>query len=163
MTRALQTAHAISKRTNHAIEQSDLFIERYRPDELSGKSKSDPVVEVLHDQWRSSIFSNGPRVSNGENFKDLHNRALGALTYLLAHPAEKILVVTHGFFLRFLVAVVIYGEKLDGERLAAVLKSFRTNNTGVTVLQYGFHTDNDSNYPGEHWIVRVWNDHAHLG
>lgn len=163
MTRALQTAAAVSARTGKSIETSDLFKERHRPDELSGRMKTDPDVEEMHEKWRASIFSGGPRFSNGENFDDLNNRASKALDFLLHHPSEHIAVVTHGFFLRFLVAKTIFGDALRPAQLAAVLKTFRTNNTGITMFQFGVHPDNDSNHKGEHWIVRVWNDHAHLG
>jgi broad specificity phosphatase PhoE len=163
MTRAQHTAQAIAERTGHEVELSGLFIERYRPDELAGKRRDDPSIQTTVKAWDDSLIHGGTRISNGENFDDLSRRTQDALDYLLSHQAKTLVVVTHGFFLRFLIARTIFGSSLTPALAKSVLSSFRMNNTGITMLQHGSHADNDLHGVADSWIVRIWNDHAHLG
>ena len=67
------------------------------------------------------------------------------------------MVVTHGYFLRMIVARVILGEALSGD----TCKHFHTvasmENTGLTVLRYQVGVDE-----GPCWRLWIYNDHAHL-
>lgn len=90
--------------------------------------------------------------SDEENLADLRGRALRALTFLKEHPEETILVVTHGRFLRVLLAVILLGENVSFAQFTHLAKSVKTYNGGITFC---------TNEVG-HWKLCAWNDHAHL-
>jgi broad specificity phosphatase PhoE len=76
------------------------------------------------------------------------------LDYLSNREEKNLAVVTHGFILRIVMAVVVHGEKLTGEECEAFIQTFHHENTGITVLGY----DEDKSK----WWLWAWNDHAHL-
>ena len=82
-----------------------------------------------------------------------------ALDYLKARSEENILVVTHGFILRVIIAVAIFGDSLTAEECDKIVSKFHTTNVGLTVLGY----DEERQGKDSPWWVWVWNDHAHLG
>ena len=154
MTRAKETAEEISKETEKPIEYSDLFAERRRPTEIYGKPKDDPRVLQICQSVIDNFHISDYHFSNEENFTDLKERAEKALDHLLNRPEEKILVVTHGFFMRIVVAYIIFGEVLTSYECERCIEKFYTENTGITVISY----DNKNE-----WRLGTWNDHAHLG
>jgi broad specificity phosphatase PhoE len=161
--RARETASIISNAIGKKAEASDLFIERLRPRGIEGRLRTDTEATAVNEAWNRSIFENGPRVSDGENFMDIKDRVGKALEFLEQIEQENVLVVTHGFFLRSLLARIIFGSKLTVEQLTSVIRRFRTNNTGLTMFQYGLSPEPDYHPLESEWIVRIWNDHAHLG
>lgn len=163
-TRAKQTAKYISKTTGLDLEIQALFTERIPPRELFGRSKEDPEAQKMHQEWILSFFQDNARVASGENFGDLKERVLKALEHLHGRPEEHILVATHGFFLHMVIALVLLGESLTAEEFNKVGPAVWMDNTGITKIEY-----RDQVFPrvdGERhvgWVLRVWNDHAHLG
>lgn len=154
--RAQQTATYISNETGLPIETSDLFVERRRPSVQVDNLKTSPeVIEAEAEIIKSSGIS-GYRYSDEENFDDLKLRTGEALAYLAHHPASSLLVVSHGVFLRNIIARVIFGENLSGPECTAVLETFVASNTGITVLTHDATRKNQ-------WNIVSWNDHAHLG
>ena len=122
-----------------------------------GKSKDDPIAVEAGKAVREKFHLPGFRFSDEENFDDLKNRAGAALKHLAEQPEESILVVTHGLFMRIVIAYALFGEKLTGEECVKFLRAFHMENTGITILGY------DEKYPVSPWWLWVWNDHAHLG
>jgi probable phosphoglycerate mutase len=157
LPRTKETAQAITKTTGKKPEYSDLFVERIKPTGLGGKSYEDEEAHKLWKEWDKSLYTPGLRADDGENFDDLIIRADKALDFLKNRPENKLVVVTHGFFLRTIVARVILGDTLTPE----VFKNFQLHvsmeNTGLTVLKYG------KAYEGTAWRLWIYNDHAHLG
>jgi len=154
--RAQQTATYISNETGLLIETSDLFVERRRPSVQVDNLKTSPeVIEAEAEIIKSSGIS-GYRYSDEENFDDLKLRTGEALAYLAHHPASSLLVVSHGVFLRNIIARVIFGDNLSGPECTAVLETFVASNTGITVLTHDATRKNQ-------WNIVSWNDHAHLG
>jgi len=156
MVRAQQTASVISEATGIPVESSDVFIERRRPSEQINQLKDGaPAVEAEEAIIRNSGIP-GYRYSNEENFDDLMMRAEEGLSYLINHSSNNILVVTHGVFLRVLVAYSIFGRNMTEREFKGVLNSLTCSNTGLTVLKY----NDTQDLP---WSLLTWNDHAHLG
>ena len=156
-SRAKETAEAIAKATGKEPEYSDLFVERLKPTSIDGKLFSDPEAAALWRAWNESLYVSGARVLDGENFDDLLVRADRALAFLTARPEQSLVVVTHGYFLRTLVARVLLGDALSGDTFQRVQRMASTENTGLTVLRY------QGAFEEEPWW-RLWtyNDHAHL-
>ncbi|OGG58092.1 hypothetical protein A3C86_04355 [Candidatus Kaiserbacteria bacterium RIFCSPHIGHO2_02_FULL_49_16] len=161
--RAKDTANIIGETTGHTVEFSDLFRERRKPKALNGKPFSDPEAQALNGKWWKSLMGEGPRAEDGENFEDILTRAGKALAYLIQRPEKNLLVVTHGFYMKYLVAKAIYGGNLTGPIFSSLAGSLIMENTGITVLRHG--SMKDPERWGEYgpWQFWIWNDHAHLG
>ncbi len=156
--RAKETAEAIAKRTGKQPEYSPLFVERIKPTSIYGKHYEDKDANAIWKNWEKSLYASGLRIEDGENFDDLMARADQALAYLGNRPEKSIVVVTHGFFLRTIIARVLLGDSLSGATFRKMQKATETENTGITVLRYrgGFEEE-------PVWRLWVYNDHAHLG
>jgi broad specificity phosphatase PhoE len=155
--RAQETAEVIGNVTGKALELCELFTERVKPTSVNGKPYTDEQAAKVWRAWAQSLYTPGMRVEDGENYDDLLTRADKALA-LLTHRAEQsIVVVTHGYFLRTIVARVLLGEALSGEAFKHFHQVASIENTGLTVLRYqaGFEED-------PCWRLWIYNDHAHL-
>ncbi|MDB5238080.1 MAG: hypothetical protein JWM46_350 [Candidatus Kaiserbacteria bacterium] len=157
--RTKDTAEAIARKTGKTPEYSELFIESVKPTGLAGKMYSDPEANALWLQWHKSQGDPSVRVRDGENYSDLLARADKALAYLLSRPEKGILVVTHGFFLRTMLARVILGDTLSPENFRNIQSSVSSENTGISVVQYAGGYQNAA----PKWKLWTYNDHAHLG
>lgn len=155
--RAKETAEAIEKATGKKPEFSDLFVERVKPTSINGKSYEDEQANVAWREWEKSLYTAGMRVEDGENFEDLLSRADKALDFLKSRAEKSLVVVTHGYFLRTVVARVLLGDTLSGESFRNFQRSAGHENTGLTVLRYnaGFEEP-------PRWRLWIYNDHAHL-
>lgn len=163
MERARQTGGFIAEATGAPIEYSDDFVERLDPSSLRDQSGADPLVDALHKRWTESFFAHNVRIEDGENFEDIRDRAKRALKHIEERAEERIVAVTHGFFLRMIVAYITSGDSLTPEGFKDFLLAFRTTNTGITFIQSG---SDDIWHPwmgSRTWIIRAWNDYAHLG
>ncbi len=156
--RTRETAEAIARRINLPITYSDLFVERQRPSSLRGKHKTDPAVAALNLSWVRSTEGRGERVEDGEDIEMLSERAAACLEFLESHPADNILVVSHGYFARVLMARMLFGTALSREVFAPLSNGFRSTYTGLSVFRF-----DPADARGNPWHVRTWNDHAHLG
>jgi len=158
LQRAKQTAEAIALSTHKQIDFSDLFVERVKPSEINGKPHPDKRASELWRDWEKSMSTPGLRVSDAENYDDIIIRADRALAYLYDRPEKILVVVTHGYFLRALVARVLLGDSLS----AKSFKHFHTSvsgmeNTGVSVLLYEGAFEQEPC-----WRLHAYNDHTHL-
>ena len=156
--RAKQTAQAIARATGRNVEYSDLFVERVKPTYIDGKPYTDQKANKLWRDWQKSLYTSGARAEDGENFDDLLTRAGKALAFLSDRRERSVIVVTHGYFLRTIVARVLLGSTLSGEAFRQLQKAAAMENTGLTVLRYhgGFEEEPS-------WRLWIYNDHAHLG
>lgn len=154
--RARETAETIKNKINIPITWSDLLVERKWPSEQSGLSKDHPkskdIEKIIWDSFSNPEF----RYSDEENFTDIKERIKKVLQLLENRPEENILVVTHGFVLRIIIAYVVMGEELTASECDQFVDKFHTKNTGLTVLHYG-KTEKRTK-----WHISIWNDHSHL-
>jgi broad specificity phosphatase PhoE len=157
MMRTRQTAEIIRTRSNISYEESDLFVERRSPTSLIGRRWEDPDTQERERAWISTFYAAGERFEDGENFDDLNMRAKLALAHLENRSEQRILVVTHGYYLHMLVARMMFSDAVTPKIFERLAMTMRTSNTGLTVARY------DTQYPETPWNLIVWNDHAHLG
>jgi Fructose-2,6-bisphosphatase len=154
--RAKQTAEAIARATNKQIEFSDLFVERRKPSSVYGKPHTDEQASRTWHEWNESFFAKG-KVEDGESYNEIVKRVDDALDYLLNRPEKTLLVVTHGYFLRAIVARVLLGNLLSPESLKRFQRLKAMENTGITAIVY-----EPAFAEGSCWRVWIYNDHAHL-
>lgn len=156
MQRAKETGLIISGKIQKPLNMSDLLRERRRSTEISGQRKDNDTaataVEVIYKNFHQDDF----RFSNEENFTDLKERAGEALSLLASLPEKNVLVITHGFFLKILMAYMVFGEKLTGEECIKIARTFSSTNTGLSLVDYEKERE-------ESWKIRTWNDRVHLG
>lgn len=163
--RAYDTAIEIQSVTGKAVEINELFVERQPPPSLIGKLRSDPDAKELLAEWHKAFYEPQDDLKGGENYNDLKKRVCTALQMLAERPEKHILVATHGFFLHMLIAVVLLGEELRQDEFAKIARKVWMNNTGTTQIDL-FQTEDKKFLDGTPylgWVLRVWNDHAHLG
>jgi len=155
--RAKQTAQAIADKTGHGIVTSDLFVERKKPSSIEGEPYADKTARKVYNDYVASLFASGKQIEDAENYDSLVARADKALDYLLARPESTLAVVTHGWFLRVIVARIVLGSQLNGETLKRFEELVSINNTSVTVLNYRDAFEEDFR-----WRVWTINDHSHF-
>lgn len=156
-TRASQTAEYINRILNKNIEYSDLLVERIKPSKVVGKHKDDPeaiFIDKLHiDNFHNPEF----KFEDGETFTEMKKRALDLLMFVEKMSEERILCVSHGIFLRMVLACVIHGEKLTSHQYWDFYINVSLGNTGITVFEQ---SNKDG---GLKWKLKIWGDMAHLG
>jgi len=155
--RAQQTAQAIADRTGHTLTTSDLFVERKKPSSIEGRPYADKVATETYTDYIQTVYNSGRQVGDAENYDDLVGRADKALDYLLKRPETSMVVVTHGWFLRVIIARVLLGEQLTGTLLQRFEELVSIGNTSITVLNYRDAFEEDFR-----WRVWTLNDHSHF-
>lgn len=151
--RAKETAAIIAEHYPISLEESELFGERRRPSIQLNRPKDDAEALAAEQAMIRHFTKEGYRHSDEENFDDLKQRGLEALTFLQNRPEQSIAAVTHGLFMRILLACAVFGESLTAPDCNHFIRAFQMENTGLTVLS----CDDQGR-----WYVRTWNDHAHL-
>ena len=154
--RAKQTAEVIAKENNKKVVLSNLFTERIAPSILSGKPFTDKESNKIWQDWTATSHVPGIKKFDGESYDEVLTRAVNALKYLEGQNKSRLVVVTHGYFLVFLLSLVLLGEEHNPEILQNVMSHITSRNTGITVIRY-FYRDNE----GYAWRILTYNDHAH--
>ena len=153
--RAVETATPIADALNLPIETSDLFIERRSPSSFKGRDSREEVFGLEVEEFKLNFPKEGYAHTDAETFPQIKERALDALRFLEAHPAERICVVTHGIFLFALFSAIFAGEDFTGEDFRNTWR-LEVSNTGITYAQF---TEQGT----DRWKIVSWNDIAHLG
>jgi probable phosphoglycerate mutase len=157
LSRAKETAEAIAKVTGKQPKYSELFIERIKPTRILGKSWENQEIYTLWKKWEKSLYTPNLRAEDGENFDDLILRADRALNFLTVCPEKKLVVVTHGYFLRTIIARVVLGNALTPKAFRNFQSRMSVENTGLTVIKY------KKEWNGIAWRLWIYNDYSHLG
>ena len=164
--RAVETAEIIAAITKKQIAYTLLGGELKNPSELLGKNRKDPetqkIQQTIHTLWRQG---NG-KYSDEENFSELRDRVSQFMEYLIARPEERLLVVSHGFFMRAFLSCVIFGGEVTPDEYLKIVETHSIHNAGITYFQ---HQDSEAGEIAQAggargiWRLITWNDHAHLG
>lgn len=155
--RAKETAQYIAESTDKDVMFSDLFVERIKPNEIDGKPWTDAKANKIWCAWEKSLYTSGLRISNGENFDDTILRVDNALAFLRDRTESTLAVVTHGYFLRAMVARVLIGDDLTGRIMKRFQERASIENTAITVLNY-----RDAYEEDFAWRLWTLNDHSHF-
>jgi len=158
MLRAQKTARAIAEKTKKELVLSALFHERKRPSETKGLWIGSDEAQAVQNAIIEHADDPAWHYSDEENYFDLRERARKAIHYLEERKEKTLAVVTHGVFLKMLIATMLNPDILPREflRLASFLFP---QNTGITWCQKGHPKAVDKNI----WQMVTWNDHSHLG
>lgn len=157
--RTRQTGETIARKTGKMPEYSDLFVERHKPSSVVGKPYSDTVADRTYRAWEHTLVTAGAApIEDGENFDMIIRRADAALAYLTQRSETTIVVVSHGMFLRTLIARVLFRELLTGDLYKEFNRKVSIENTSISAIRYADAFEEDPT-----WRLWILNDHAHLG
>lgn len=152
--RTKQTAAPVARLTGMTPVYTPLFREIRRP---SVFFHTERAAAAYQDFMKMSLekFNSDPawRHFDEENFEDTIVRATKALEYVQSLE-DDVVVVSHGHFIRFIVALVGTDMQLDGPMWSKMIHSFHAVNTGITTLQYDESADK--------WQILTFNDIAHF-
>ena len=151
--RTKETANIIAKELNLKVEYSDLLVERKNPSEIVGHYGEEKSVQSIVDRIDKSFHDDSLRYSDEENFTDLKGRAKKLLAYISEREEKQIIMVTHGIFLKMVVAYMLYGEKLTASMYNEVSYFNTINNAGMAICQYISHW-----FSKDEWKLITWND-----
>lgn len=155
MVRAQQTAAAIGKSINVAVESSDLFREIKDPSSVSSDSASleqDVLIESYRAARKEHINEPDFRFEDEETATEFFERIKAALEFLRELPEENIMVVSHGNFLRSMIGLIIQEGKYLHTDMMKFNRQITTTNTGITVVVL----------ENNNFRLLTWNDHAHF-
>lgn len=160
-TRTKETADIINscREKKLPVEYVDLLKERRNPSEIVGKSIEDPEIKKIVDSIDQTYHSDSFRFSDEENFEDLKERARQLLAYLTSRTEKSVLVVTHGHFLRIVVAYLLYGEELTSAKYNVMSFVNDAHNAAITVCEYN-KTWFGPSKKGQ-WNLIAWDDYIH--
>jgi broad specificity phosphatase PhoE len=154
--RTKETSEIINQYVKAPMEFMDLVHERRNPSEIVGKSGNDLEVRKIIDTIDKSFHNDNYRYSDEENFADMKERASKALEALSKRPEKKILVVTHGIFLKMMVSYMVHGDSLTASEYNALSFFNTSNNASITICEYktGFFVSKKE----QGWKVITWDD-----
>jgi len=152
--RTRQTAEPLLALKSLTPLYSPLFREVRRPSRFFHQSRKSAEYRAFLDAELDRLMTdpNG-HDSDEENFVDVVTRAKAALEYLLTLDGD-VAVISHGHFIRYVVALVAMQLKLEASHWYHMCVSFEAVNTGITNLTY----DADR----ARWQILTFNDIAHF-
>lgn len=151
--RTKETAEIIAKELKMKIEYSDLLVERRNPSEIIGHWGGEPEVRKIIEQMDKSYHADDLRVSDEENFTDLKERAKKLLTFIKRRREKRMIMVTHGIFLKMVVSYMLYGDKLTATEYNKLSYFNPVNNASMAICSYNTYW-----FKRADWKVLVWND-----
>ena len=134
--RTMETAGIINEFVHIPFTYTKLLAERRNPSEIIGKKYDDLAVEKIVNHIDLANHDPKFRYSDEENFADLQKRAKKLLWYLTFRPHKTIVCVTHGIFLKMVLAHIAYGSKLTPLVHATLTYLTTVNNAGITFVTY---------------------------
>lgn len=133
LRRAVETAEIIAREHGPVPMHRLADLEEMAWGFFEGRSFTPEVrqaLEAIRARWRNGEFDY--RIKGGESIYDVQQRGRQAIDHILDHHAgETVLVVTHGRYLRVLLATLL--EAYGLERMEEIPHA----NTGVNTLRYG--------------------------
>ncbi len=153
--RTRETAMIIAKQLDVKIEYSDLLVERKNPSEIVGHSMKEKEVKEIVDRIDKSYHPDDLRISDEENFTDLKERARELWKFILKRKEKRIIMVTHGIFLKMVVAYMLYGEALTASQYNNLSYFNPIDNAGMAICSYSTYF---FDYKLPEWKLLVWND-----
>ena len=151
--RTKETAEIIGKELGMTAEYCELLVERKNPSEIVGHESGEKEVRKIIDYIDRSFHQDNIRYSDEENFTDLKERAKKLLEYILERPEERLLMVTHGIFLKMIVSYMLYGDTLTASKYNTLSYFNPIDNAGIAICKYEIHL-----FGKNEWKLILWND-----
>jgi broad specificity phosphatase PhoE len=156
LERARVTASYIGEINGQKVHIDDLYIERLFPESLIGKTRKHRETVDLYRRWEESFIRPSIDLGGGENYERLKERGKRVLSQIASMDDPYPAIVTHGYLIRMVFALVYFGETLTPDIFRPFQAAVVTTNTGISLCELRII---------EHlpeWRVLSWNDHSHL-
>jgi len=153
--RTRETAEIIAKELGLQIRYSDLLVERRNPTEIVGHEGTEREVRQIVDRIDKSYHADDLRYSDEENFVDLKKRAEKLLYFMRRQREKRIIMVTHGIFLKMIISYMLYGKELTASKYNTLSIYNPINNASMAIVSYRSHL-----FRRAEWKLLVWNDLA---
>lgn len=151
--RTRETAEIIAKELKMKVKYLDLLVERRNPSEVIGHEGGEREVREIIDRIDKSYHPDNLRISDEENFIDLKKRAKKLLSYIRWRREKRIIMVTHGIFLKMVASYMLYGDKLTASEYNNLSYFNPIDNAGMAICSYTHHW-----FKKNEWKILVWND-----
>jgi probable phosphoglycerate mutase len=151
--RTKETAEIIGKELKIKVKYSDLLKERKNPTEIIGKWGGERETRSIIDHMDKSYHLDDLRISDEENFTDLKERAKKLLAYISRRRQKRIIMVTHGNFLKMVISYMLYGDKLTSPQYNTLNYFNPIKNASMAICSYTHHW-----FKKNEWKLLVWND-----
>ena len=151
--RTKETAEIIAKELGMKVKYSDLLVERRNPSQIVGRYGDEREVREIIDRIDKSFHDDNLRYSDEENFIDLKKRAKKLLKFIRSRSEDRIMMVTHGIFLKMVVSYMLLGDKLTASEYNKLSYLNPINNAGIAICSYKSHL-----FKKDEWKLIIWND-----
>ncbi len=153
--RTKETAEIIGKELGLKIKYSDLLKERKNPSEVIGHWGGELGVKQIIDRIDNSYHADDLRISDEENFTDLKERAKKLLAFISHRWEKRIIMVTHGIFLKMVISYMLYGDQLTASEYNNLSYFNPIDNASMAICSYTHRW-----FKKDEWKLLVWNDLA---
>jgi broad specificity phosphatase PhoE len=151
--RTKQTAEVIKHATGKEPVYSELFREIRRPSEFFHQPRKGAFSDFISKEMEQFSVDEQWKYSDEESFADVQTRISAAFDYLEKLDGD-VVVISHGHFIRRVVATIATNFHLSGAAWTHMYQGFSATNTGITTIV---------KKPGlERWQILTFNDHAHF-
>ncbi|MBU0569424.1 histidine phosphatase family protein [Patescibacteria group bacterium] len=134
--RTIQTASAIGGQINKKITANELLRERKWPSDLEGKPLKNPEVKRFLELLKQKTQEDPEwHYSNEESFLDIKNRASMFVEHVSGLDYQNILAVSHEYFIKIIVAYMMFGNKLTYDLFRDFFFFTTLNNTSITLCE----------------------------
>jgi broad specificity phosphatase PhoE len=151
--RTKETAMIIAQELHMKVHYSNLLVERRNPSEIIGRSGNDRDVKEIIDRMDKSYHADDLRISDEENFVDLKARAKKLLRFIKWRMSSRIIMVTHGIFLKMVIAYMEYGDSLTSAQYNKLSYFNPADNASMAICTYTTHW-----FKKNEWKLLTWND-----
>lgn len=151
-SRAAKTAEAISLTLQKEIIHTPLLRELKRPSEIEGKHVLDTSIDHIKHLLKKNEEDRHWHFSDEENLFDFRERVYSFLQFIIKTPHRNVVAVTHGMFLRMVLATIMIGTEEHIRIYNKIINSLKLSNTGITICSF----DHNS------WRIVSMNDTTHL-
>ena len=134
--RTQETAEIINKTIGKIIQFSPLIGEKKWPSEFEGKSLKNSEVEKFFELSKEKNNTEPTwHYSDEENFIDIKKRAGLFLEYISGSAYENILVVSHEYFIKMVIAILMHGDQLSYEIFRNFYSITPLSNASLTLCE----------------------------
>lgn len=151
--RAFQTAEIVAAPRKMEVEVDHLIREKNDPSSLVGVELNDEVSFFQRECIANRLDTNW-RYQDEETIAEVGGRALNFKQELERCEVDRILVVSHDYFIRGFVGGIMVGDDVESRQYANACWSLFLDNTGISHFEY---RDSDNR-----WRINSINDHSHL-
>lgn len=151
--RAQQTAACIGEHIGKPVVTFEHAHEVMNARTMWGKHFASEESQAYEEERTSRFIDPSWNFEGAENYYDVSKRVMACIEMLEQSQESNIIFVSHGNFLRFLIARLLLEKDDSIESNTAVNRSlYRMSNVGITE----FMLENGA------WKLFTWNDHAHF-